>query len=127
MDKILMHNKLQGETVKPNFFSTPKLEKATVVAFIMGKWLYIGFWTWFPPSGRFSTGLCYVGVGIVDASIVRFANVPVRYANEARYSLCRLLRSTLLCSLRGPACGGYGPTGWLRITFFDLTLGDPYR
>ena len=60
-----MYSKLQTKTVKPNFFSTAILEKlqqwATVVAF-MAEWLRTGLWTWFLPTGRNSTGFCYVGV-----------------------------------------------------------------
>ena len=62
MDKILMCNKLQTNTVKPNFFSTPNLEKlqqwasvGIVDASIMAGWLRKGSWTWFPPSGQYST------------------------------------------------------------------------
>ena len=132
MDKILMCRRLQRKHSKPNFFSTPKLEKATVVAYFMGISSCISFILWLLHRfiGIFSLshfspvlwqksekrGKMERFQSIVDASLVRFANVPVRCANKPRYSLCRLLWSTLLCSLHGPY--GYGPACWLYTGFW---------
>ena len=44
--------------------------EASVDAFIMAELLYVGFGTWFPPVGRPSTELCYVGVVQVVASLL---------------------------------------------------------
>ena len=88
MDKLLMYNKLQRKYSKPNFFSTPKLEKAS--------WMLL-LWV----------------VGYVKA-IGRGSLPPVGFPQSYVMRVWASVDAFIMA-------------GWLRTTFFDLTLDDPYR